>query len=503
MSTDPHWAGAGLPGTDVVRLKRQAKQLLRHGRAGDEQALELLARFHPRGPELVEDPGALTLADAQLTLARWYGFASWPRLRAHLRLTDPWKRAPHRVTERSDPADELLRLGCLTYGADALNRPVQAAALLASHPELGTSSIHTAAATGAVQAIRRFTADNLDLANAEGGPHGWPPLLYLCYSRIPDAPPNRSTLAAAEALLTAGADPNAGFLWEGLAPPFTAITGAFGGGEDAPNQPPHESATELARMLLEAGADANDGQTLYNRMFTADDDHLELLFAYGLGRGDGGPWRRRLGEAQQSPTVMCVDQLIWAVAMGRKARVGVLLRHGVDPNRPGSGHPSHRGLSAYETALRSGSSDLVDMLAAAGAEPPADQLDPVDALLADLLAGDREAARRADPALLGRARARHDDAVAIAVELRRAEAVQLLVAAGFNVSGADTPDNATPLHQAAYRGDLAMVRLLVELGADVTRSDPEHHSTPRGWAEHGHHEEVARYLASCENRPQA
>ena len=73
----------------------------------------------------------------------------------------------------------------------------------------------------------------------EGGPYQWPPLLYLCFSRIPDAVPERSGLACAGPLLGAGDNPNAGFFWEGLAPPFTALSGAFGGGEDRANQPPH------------------------------------------------------------------------------------------------------------------------------------------------------------------------------------------------------------------------------------------------------------------------
>ena len=41
-----------------------------------------------------------------------------------------------------------------------------------------------------------------------------------------------------------------------------------------------------------------------------------------------------------------------------------------------------------------------------------------------------------------------------------------------------------------------MVRLLVSLGADPRREDPEHHSTPLGWAEHAGADEVADYLRS-------
>jgi len=242
--------------------------------------------------------------------------------------------------------------------------------MLAGEPELAGSSIGTAAATGSVADLRRFLARDPAAASAEGGPHRWPPLLYLCFSRIPDALPERSSVDCARLLLDAGADPNAGFLWEGLAPPFTAVTGAFGGGEDRPNQPPHQHAAALARLLLEAGADPNDGQTLYNRMFEASDEHLRLLFAFGLGRSTGGPWRARLGAAQQSPAEMLADQLIWAVAQGRTERVALLLENGVDRNIPGSGHPTHADRTAYEWAMYTGSREIVALLAAAGAQPP-------------------------------------------------------------------------------------------------------------------------------------
>lgn len=486
-------AGIGLPGTDLGQLRKQAKEWLRRGRDGDTEALDLLRRLHPRGEELAADPSRLRLADAQLALARAYDFPSWPRLREHLRLVELWRRNPHQLPEQTDPADELLRLGCLSYGADAQVRPARATAALVEDPELAGANILTAAATGSVSDLSRFLTADPAAANAEGGPHQWPPLLYLCFSRIPDAPPGRSSLECARRLLDAGADPNAGYLWEGLTPPFTALAGAFGGGEDRANQPPHQHAAALAGLLLEAGADPNDGQTLYNRMFEASNAHLRLLFAHGLGRGSGGPWRTRLGERQQRPAEMLADQLIWAVAQGRTDRVALLLANGVDPNVPGSGHPTHEDRTAYEWAVYTGSTEIAALLSAAGARPPRFPIDAVDRFLAAALGEDAEAVRQAGPAVSAAAVRRRPGAVEQAVDLRRAEAVRLLVEAGFSVHGAG---RTTPLHLAAYNGDLPMVRLLVGLGADPQREDPEHHSTPLGWAEHAGAEEVAGYLRS-------
>ena len=60
MSTEPNGASRPLPDRPNLRhLKDQAKDLLRAG-------------------------GAASLADAQFQIARLYGFASWPKLKAHV-----------------------------------------------------------------------------------------------------------------------------------------------------------------------------------------------------------------------------------------------------------------------------------------------------------------------------------------------------------------------------------------------------------------------------------
>jgi Ankyrin repeats (many copies) len=43
----------------------------------------------------------------------------------------------------------------------------------------------------------------------------------------------------------------------------------------------------------------------------------------------------------------------------------------------------------------------------------------------------------------------------------------------------------TPLHKAAWRGNAAMVRLLLDLGAPVNVRDGQYGSSPLGWAAHG------------------
>ncbi|MDX6593345.1 MAG: hypothetical protein QOJ13_2541 [Gaiellales bacterium] len=489
-----------LPGDpSVEHLERQAKELRRRACDGDAEAVSLVAEHHPRPPE----PDALKLSDAQLVIARMYRFPSWQRLRRHVETVVEHTRTPHRqpvgepISGEADLVDEFLRLSCLTYGGDSFERWERARELLAEHPELSSATIHTTAATGDVAAAREALAREPSLAWRPGGPHAWEPLLYLAYSRLNSDRPGHSTLDVARLLLEAGADPNAGFLWEGLTPPFTALTGAFGGGEDATHQPPHEYALELARLLLDAGADPNDDQTLYNRHFLPGSEHLELLFEYGLGSGDGGPWHRRLAPLHPSPREMLEEQLHFAAANDFADRVELLIRHGVDVNAAPQ-HPILRGRSAYETALANGGTRVAELLAAAGATPP--QLDRVDELLVALMRADRSDVERmlaAEAGIAAQAAARDPARIVRAVELRRPDAVRLMVEVGFDVNHID---RTGVLHMAAFNGDRAMVDMLCELGADPTLTDREFDARPSGWAEHNEHPDLAAYLRDQEER---
>jgi len=69
----------------LAHLKSQAHDLMVARPNGDPPVLQRIREFHPRfavatDPEIVG--GAFTLTDAQRTIAREYGFASWPRLKA-------------------------------------------------------------------------------------------------------------------------------------------------------------------------------------------------------------------------------------------------------------------------------------------------------------------------------------------------------------------------------------------------------------------------------------
>lgn len=350
----------------------------------------------------------IPLHEAQFTVARNYGFSSWPRLVHYLRDAAQLSIDPGALNEDVlDSADRFCSWASLHYNeSDAPPRRDAAAALLAAEPDLVDRHIWAAASAADPVALARHLTSRPALADTTGGPFGWVPLMYLAYSRVPLGRNANDVLMSATQLLDAGADPNSGYLWCGLSTPFTVLTGVFGEGEQGPRrQPRHPFAPELATLLLKRGAHPVDQQTLYNRMFRPDDSHLELLFAHGLAEAGASPWELRLGEAMESRDEMWRRQVDWAAQHGFTARLDLLARHGIDVS---------------------------------GAEVVA----PV---VPD------------DPNVL-------DD------------------------------EGATPLHHAAWTGDLGLIRRLLDAGADATVTDRRFGSTPLAWAEHAYQAEAAELL---------
>jgi hypothetical protein len=316
------------------RLKADARRLQRGITTGDRDAVDLVRRCHPKPSiALAESPSRFALHDAQLTVARSYGFTGWPALVHYLRIAADLSVDPHAVDEDAlHPADRFCALSALRYDDDdAPPRWRTAADLLAADPTLVDRHVWAAAAASDPAALRRHLIADPTLARRAGGPFGWAPLLHLTYSRAPLDRSQDEVLEAAAVLLDAGADPNAGYLWCGMSTPFTALTGVFGEGEQGPRrQPRHPFDHVLAALLLDRGAHPEDQQTLYNRMFRPGDDHLELLFAYGLGRVEPGPWHRRLGEAMETQEQMWTRQVGWAAEHGFADRLALLGVHGID-----------------------------------------------------------------------------------------------------------------------------------------------------------------------------
>jgi hypothetical protein len=506
----------GLPGNaNLEQLKNGARSFQRAVRAGDAGAAEVVREFHPRLAQATpgsRELAAFKLTDAQLVVARSFNFASWAKMKAYIELTQRYSRSPaaqpvgEPTADEHALVDEFLRLACLNYGNDDPARWAEARELLTSHPELATATIQTIAAVGDAAAARELLDRDPEAVNRQGGPYDWEPLLYLTYSRLGPTAPGRDALETARVLLKHGADPNAGYLWEGLSPPFTALTGAFGSGEGDP--PAHPDELALARLLLEAGADPNDEQTLYNRHLDADDRWLALLFEFGLGTGDGGRWHRLLRAVHATPRQMVDEQLMAAARSGFAGHVRLLLDHGADPEARGTKNHRYEARTPREEAMVRGHRECAEMLraaaAAAGGAGTCAAAAPLYSFMEAATIGDRDEVRRLlanDPTLTEQAIEQYPDQLVRAAQRNSVEGVALLIDLGFDVNATNRLERyreSGPLHEAAAQGNLKVIEVLVAHGADPNLKDDSYNSTPAGWAENFGHTEAQQYLAKLE-----
>ncbi len=253
---------------------------------------------------------------------------------------------------------------------------------------------------------------------------------------------------------------------------------------DYPELPPlyyASVANDLAEVkrLLEAGADPNDGESIYH---AAEKNHravLDLLKAHGgdfsqrhphwtntplyflagFGGDDGGEaaWHKGMAYllergADPNVTSYAVNETPLhkvAAARGNAATARLLLDHGANPAAVNA-----HGQTPYALAVRSGNLEVAHLLAERGVSTA---LAPADEFLGACMRGDEPRARDL---------------------LTQHPSVGGLLATEIHFAG-------TPLHWAAWHGEVPAVRALIALGAPVNMRDREFGSSPLGWAAHG------------------
>lgn len=219
----------------------------------------------------------------------------------------------------------------------------QAERLRLASPDVVRASIHASAVVGDAAAVREWLAADASLATAIGGPRGWPPLVYLCFSRYLRLDDTRGDgfVRAADALLAAGADARGGFFDAGYSsrPEWECVLyGAAGIAH-------HEGVT---RVLLAHGADPNDGEVTYHVGESPDPGPVQALLDTGRLTAD-------------SLAVMLVRKHDWHDLDG----VRLLLSHGADPNRM-----TGWGMTPLHQAVRrDNSTEVIDALMAHRADP--------------------------------------------------------------------------------------------------------------------------------------
>lgn len=443
--------------------KKQAKRLLKAVRAGDADAVARFVAFHPRystGPQ----PGSASLSDALLTIAREYGFSSWPE----------WKHFVEIATlTRSARVEKFLGLVC----SDRVRTATQ---LLRQDATLTVADACAAAATGDAAALAAFIEADPACATRASGPLDTEPLVYACQSRLLVVDPARreGIVECARLLIEAGADPNAGFVPDD---PDHALQTALYGAAGIANHP------GLTRLLLAAGADPNDGvkgragETLYHVAEFGDTTCLELILAakpdkaavdYCLGRAldfkrpDAAMLFVEHGAdvEYRVPWFENRTHLMKAIrSQGAPGLIEAMVVKATDLELE-----DDRGFTAYRHAVRAGRGDVAALLERHGADTR--KVTDVDRALGACAAGDEATL----DALLVRTPdlgARLDDAdrelLPAAVRRASKDALRLFVRLGVPVDFGEMP----ALHDACYVGDFETVKQLVLLGASLTEKN--------------------------------
>ena len=349
--------------------------------------------------------------------------------------------------------------------------------ILAAHPEVASSDIHTAAVLGDHDAVGRFLSADAANATAKGGPRNWDALTHLCFSRFLRLEPARTEgfLKAATALLDAGADPNTGF-FEPNHQPEPEWECALYGAAGVAHHP------ELTRLLLERGANPNDGEVAYHAPETLDNRTVRVLVESGkltqdsiglmLARkfnwhdDDGVHWLLEHGADANWP-LWGSRPLHYALRHGTPIHYFAwLLDHGADPLLP-----DKNGTAAVAEAARQGRADVLALFEKRGF---AAALEGDDAFLAACARANEAEARTlasADPSRVARMQSENPGRLANFAGAGNTAAVRLMLDLGFDVALArTTPDWAageTALHVAAAYGRLPVAELLIDRGAPL------------------------------------
>ena len=410
---------------DLGQARRQAKELLHAARGGDGGALARLAA--------VSAP--LTLAGAQLALARELGQPSWPSL-------------VHEIEARNASIPENV----VRFLRSSVNLQIGAAArMLYENPALAESGLAAAVVLGDAARVDAELRRHPGAATRVDPGSGWTALHLACASRFHLDPARAPGLAeVARLLLDAGADidgESAGRrCWRPLE---CAVTSANSSRNNEP----------IIRLLLDRDAPVRSETVLASLYAAGGTWCLELLTKAAAGAPD-----------------LFTEALVEAVAGGDLEAVSILLAAGADPDAPGPD-----GRSARRRALTAGVAATVELLGAGGD-------DPVERLLEAIVTGEEDAARglaAADPGLVGRLEPADRAALIAAAEHGNLASVRSMLELGFPIETrreATDEDGATALHAAAYAGAADTVALLLDHGADLGARDTRWHSQPLDWA---------------------
>jgi ankyrin repeat protein len=490
---------------DLHQLRRQAKELLAAYRAGDADAAAEVAH-HYRGA----DPQTFALHDAQLVLARAYGFDSWPKLKAFVDgatvkslMAAVQARDRARVETILNARPEIMNMDASDSDEHralhhaVIARDVAMVRLLMAHGADAHIGIypHRVPTTPLAIARERGYDDIVEIIREAEAERSYVNRRYESAGAPPPPPEFMDAMKKGDTRAVIAFLESSPLFREH--PEFLRIAGPDG--ITLLHMAAARLMPELAEWLLARGADATaesgPGLTpidMLGRWPVAHPhdrlaDVSDLLLRHGaqktafwaIAMNDGDWLRARHAAGALKNSISDVGGLVtYAVRVDRPEMVSLLLDLGFDPDEHPDPVPmrSTGPASAFvgkplEFAISSHRRELAELLLKRGATMPA-------TTAVALGMGDWLRRRHAAGLLVHPADG--DGLLTTAVEHGRMDMLQLLLDLGFDVEekrrivGRDevTEARGNPLARAADKGSIAIAELLLAHGAQPNDAIP-------------------------------
>ncbi len=424
----------------LEQLKNQAKSLLKEYRAATPESFARVRENHPR----LQATARFTLADAQLVVAKEYGFATWSALKGHV-LAQP------------------------------------------ANPSLDTTirSLQDAAGRGDVVRLNALLEANPGLINETAGPGVRTPLHHAVFGK---------SEAGVRFLLEHGADPNIRCEGDNAYPLHFAA---------------EKQLFPIIRILIEHGADPV-GEGDYHELgiigwataweyVNPSSEIVDYLLTHGarhnifsaVAMGDLEAIRHLVSQApadlerRMDMTSRRRRPLHLAIIKKQPQSLLTLLDLGANTESL-----DEAGFTALDQAALSGETQLAQMLLDRGAKVR---------LPAAVCLGrtpDIKKLLQKDPQIL-KPGERWGNLILRAAERAPGTVIETLIQAGASVQVRDDPKTSvdstsgyTPLHAAAFHGNLTAATVLLHHGANVQAREEKYHGTPAGWANYAGHAQM-------------
>lgn len=435
------------PRPNLEQLKKQAKAIVKGHRSGDSAVILRIRRHHPdwRGATAAKVKGSqFALNDAQIVIAREYGFASWAKLKSHV------------LSQKPDPSTEQL-----------------------------AKALREAAGAGDVPRTKELLDAYPQIIDERGGPGVRTALHFAVFGGRQDA---------IKLLLERGANPNIRCEGDYAYPLHFAA---------------EKQQFEIIRLLVEHGADPI-GEGDYHELgvlgwltawetIEADPKIVKYLLAHGA--------RHNIFSAVATGAIDAIREIVRKMPSDLERRMELTnkrrypLHLAAVKKQPESVRTlldlganieslDESAFTPLDQAALLGSTTIAELLISRGAKirlPAAIGLNRAEDI-ARLL--------RSEPDSLKPGK-RWGNLIVRAAERSSGEIVERLIRAGADVNVRDNPKTAvdntsgyTPLHAAAFNGNVSAVKVLLAAGANITAREEKYHGTPASWAAYAGHAEV-------------